>query len=168
MLSKTIKYTDFNDVKKEKTYFFNLTDAELTQLQFSTPGGLEKKLEDIIASEDMKEILSIFKEIILLSYGVKSEDGERFEKSEKLREEFSQTAAFSALYMELLDDEKAAEFINGIVPKDKRMSKAELDKNMADAAERVGIPQPEKEENTESVETVEAEVVDIPQNTENN
>ena len=66
MLRKTIKFTDFNGVEKEKVYCFNLTDAELTQLNFSVKGGLEKKLEDIIASQDMNEILSIFKEIILL------------------------------------------------------------------------------------------------------
>lgn len=170
MLRKTIKFTDFNGVEKEKVYCFNLTDAELTQLNFSVKGGLEKKLEDIIASQDMNEILSIFKEIILLSYGIPSEDGERFIKTDQLREEFSQTAAYSALYMDLLDDVKAAEFINGIVPKDKRMSKEEIDKNAEEVANKYGISKSESEVEQTSEETTEVEedkAVDLPTNNEN-
>lgn len=170
MLRKTIKFTDFNGVEKEKVYCFNLTDAELTQLNFSVKGGLEKKLEDIIASRDMNEILSIFKEIILLSYGIPSEDGERFIKTDQLREEFSQTAAYSDLYMELLDDDKAAEFINSIVPKDKRMSKEEIDKNAEEVANKYGISKSESEVEQTPEETTEVEedkVVDLPTNNEN-
>lgn len=164
MLKKTITYTDFNGNERTEDFFFNFTDAELTQYNFSFKGGIEKKLEDIIASENMQEILEIFKDLILLSYGVKSEDGKRFIKNDQLREEFSQTAAFSDLYMELLDDTKAAEFINGIVPSDKKMSKAELDKNMTEAAERLGVQKPEVVETTPEKAT-ETPVVDMPKPT---
>ena len=164
MLQKTITYTDFNGNERTEDFFFNFTDAELTQYNFSFKGGIEKKLEDIIASENMQEILEIFKDLILLSYGIKSEDGKRFIKNDQLREEFSQTAAFSELYMELLDDTKAAEFINGIVPSDKKMSQAELDKNMTEAAERLGVPKPEVVETTPEKAT-ETPVVDMPKPT---
>ena len=81
MLQKTITYTDFNGNERTEDFFFNFTDAELTQYNFSFKGGIEKKLEDIIASENMQEILEIFKDLILLSYGIKSEDGKRFIKN---------------------------------------------------------------------------------------
>lgn len=162
MLKKTITYTDFNGNERTEDFFFNFTDAELTQYNFSFKGGIEKKLEDIIASENMQEILEIFKDLILLSYGIKSEDGKRFIKNEQLREEFSQTAAYSTLYMELLDDTKAAEFINGIVPSDKKMTQSELDKNMSEAAERLGVTIPETEEKPEKIEAKPETVVDMP------
>lgn len=165
MLKKTITYTDFNGNERTEDFFFNFTDAELTEYNFSFKGGIEKKLEDIIASENMQEILEIFKDLILLSYGKKSEDGRRFIKNDELREEFSQTAAFSKLYMELLDDTKAAEFINGIVPSDKKMTQAEIDQNVATAAEKLGIQKPETTEVTPEKAT-ETPVVDMPKPTQ--
>ena len=59
----------------------------------------------------------MFKEIILASYGVRSEDGKRFMKSEKAKEEFESSEAFVELFMELATDEKAAaDFVNGLIP----------------------------------------------------
>ncbi len=49
-----------------------------------------------------------------MAYGQKSDDGKRFIKSEQLREEFSQTAAYSTLFMELaMDDNAAVIFLEG-------------------------------------------------------
>ena len=46
-------------------------------------------------------------------------DGRRFIKSAELSEAFSQTEAYSNLYMELITNaDAAAAFINGIVPED--------------------------------------------------
>ena len=156
MLQKTITYVDYNDTERTEDFFFNLTDVEIAEINFSVKGGIEKKLQDIIDSNDMKEILNIFKELILLSVGIKSEDGKRFIKNDQIREEFSQSPAYSKLYMELIsDDNKAADFINGIIPADKKMSKAELNKGMEEAAERLGVPTPEVKEEP-------PKVVDIP------
>ena len=63
-----------------------------------------------------------------MAYGIKSDDGKRFMKSDQLREEFSQTAAYDALFMELAtNDDAAATFIKGVVPKDflKEMEKVQ-------------------------------------------
>ena len=118
MLKKTIKYEDFDGNEREETFYFNLTEAELAEMELSEKGGLTKKLQLIVDTEDTPAIVKFFKEMLLLSFGKKSEDGRRFEKSEELRKEFSESMAFSKLFMELAtDDEKAAEFINAIVPK---------------------------------------------------
>lgn len=164
MIKQTIKYTDFNDVERTEDFFFNLTEAELVEYSVSVEGGIEKKLEDIINSNDIKEILKIFKELILLSYGKKSEDGRRFIKNDQLREEFSQTPAYSELYMSFInDDNKAADFVNGILPKSKQMTKEQMDKNMAEAAERLGVKKPEiSEAPTQIEEPKETPVVDMP------
>lgn len=117
MLKKTIAYVDYNGNERVEDFYFNLTKAEATEMELSVEGGLTKKLEYIVNSENNKEIIALFKEIILKAYGEKSQDGKRFIKSEELSEAFSQTEAFSELFMELaLDEKAAADFVNGILP----------------------------------------------------
>lgn len=117
MLAKTVTYMDYNGVERKETFYFNLTEAELTEMQMSEYGGLTNMLQKIIDSQDSKAIMREFKKLILLAYGVKSDDGKRFIKNDQVREEFSQTEAFSEIYMELLtDSDAAAAFVNGIVP----------------------------------------------------
>lgn len=117
MLAKTVTYTDYNGVERKETFYFNLTEAELTEMQMSEYGGLTNMLQKIIDSQDSKAIMREFKNLILAAYGVKSDDGKRFIKNDQVREEFSQTEAFSEIYMELLtDSDAAAAFVNGIVP----------------------------------------------------
>ena len=119
MLKKRIEYVDYDDNKRAEDFYFNLTKAEITELELSTEGGLQQMIEKIIDARDTPQIIKFFKEIILMSYGEKSADGRRFIKSKDLSEAFTQTPAYSELFMELATDEKAAsEFINGIIPKD--------------------------------------------------
>jgi len=118
MLRKTIKYTDFNGVERSEEFLFNLTKAELVEMEMSEKGGLEKTLERIIEENDSKKIVAIFKDLILKAYGEKSEDGKRFIKSDELTASFAQTDAYSELFMELATSTEAATaFVNGITPK---------------------------------------------------
>jgi hypothetical protein len=117
LLKKTITYKDFNDEEVSEDFYFHLSRAELVELEMSHRGGLSVSLERIIASEDNKSIISEFKNIILSSYGKRSDDNRRFIKNQELRDEFASTEAYSALFMELVTDADAAtEFINGIMP----------------------------------------------------
>ena len=133
MLKREITYENFNGAKETDTFYFNLTRTEIVELEVSYESGLEASIQRIIDSKDVKALITEFKRIVLLAYGVRSEDGKRFVKSDKLREEFSQTAAYDALFMELATDENAAVvFIKGILPADmsKELDKAELGKNV--------------------------------------
>lgn len=126
MLKKTITYTDYNGTERTEDFYFNLTKAEILEMELSTEGGLQQMIEKIIAAQDMPALSKYFKQIILMSYGEKSPDGKRFIKNEKLREEFSQTEAFSQLYVDLATDDKiAADFINGIIPQEAAAAAAE-------------------------------------------
>lgn len=119
MLKKTIAYIDYDGNEREEDFYFNLSKAELTELQLSTSGGLQKMIENIIKTKDIPRIIEIFKKIIIASYGVKSPDGRRFIKSQEITDEFTQTEAYSILFMELSTDaEKAADFISGVIPSD--------------------------------------------------
>lgn len=119
MLKKTITYRDFNDEEHTEDFYFNLTKAEILEMNLSTYGGLDKMIEKIIATQDTPKIIAMFKDLVLRSYGEKSDDGKRFIKTDEVREAFSQTQAYSDIFMELSTNEQAAiEFVNGIVPKD--------------------------------------------------
>lgn len=119
MLKREITFTDFNDKEVTETYYFNLSKAELLEMESEYDGGLSGLLQKIIDTGDAKSMVQHFKKIVLQSYGQKSPDGKRFIKSDQLREEFEQTPAYDVLFMELAsDDKKAAIFINGIMPKD--------------------------------------------------
>lgn len=119
MLKKTIKYTDYDGNEREEDFYFNLTKAECIKLQLSTDGGLEKMLREIIAKQDVPKIIPIFEQIVLGAYGEKSPDGKRFIKSKEISDAFSQTEAYSDLFLELMSDaDAAAAFVNGIIPKD--------------------------------------------------
>lgn len=118
MLKKTITYEDFNGETVTEDFYFNLTQAEVVELNYSVNGGLESYIKGITNARDYKDIIALFKEIIKLSYGVKSNDGKRFIKSEQITSDFLATNAYSTLFMELATDAEAgAAFVNGIAPK---------------------------------------------------
>ena len=117
MLKKTITYTDFDGNERTEDFYFNLTKAEVAEMEMSTEGGLTNMLDRIISTKDSKRLIATFKDIILKSYGEKSLDGKRFVKSQELRDAFEQTEAYSELFMELVESaEASAAFVNGIVP----------------------------------------------------
>lgn len=117
MLTKPITYTDYDGNSRTENFMFNLTKAELAELNLTTEGGLQTVIQKIIDSRDIPEITKWFKKIIMMSYGEKSPDGRRFIKSQELTDEFLQTEAYSELFVELITDENAAAaFINGVIP----------------------------------------------------
>ena len=117
MFKKTVTYTDYNDVKRTETFFFNLTKAEVLEMELGTVGGLSAMIQGVIDAKDTPALIKIFKDLVLKSYGEKSADGKRFIKSPELSEQFAQTEAYSDIFMELAtNDVAASEFVKGITP----------------------------------------------------
>lgn len=132
MLKKTMTYTDYNGVERTEDFYFNLTKAEVMEMEMSTTGGLAEMIKRIVAAQDAPAIIKIFKDLVLKAYGEKSADGKRFRKVDEngrpLYVEFAQTEAYSMLFMELATDaDAAAKFINGIVPADVAAEAAKID-----------------------------------------
>lgn len=118
MLKKTMTYVDYDGLERTEDFYFNLTRAEVAQMELSVNGGLKQFLENIIQLDDRPKIIEEFKKLITMSYGKKSPDGKRFVKNQELVDEFVQTEAFSDLFMELATDANvASEFVKGILPK---------------------------------------------------
>lgn len=119
MFKKTIKYIDFDGNERKEDFYFNLTKAELLEMQLSIEGGLKGHLERIIKTQSQPELIKMFKDIIMRAYGEKSPDGKRFMKSDEIRQNFECTEAYSELFMELAtDSDAAAEFVNALLPND--------------------------------------------------
>lgn len=119
MLKKTITYTDYNGVERTEDFHFNLTKAEIMEMEMGTAGGLAEMIQRIVKAQDAPAIIKVFKDLVLKAYGEKSADGKHFYKSEEIRNAFAQTEAYSQLFMELATDaDAAAKFVNGIIPAD--------------------------------------------------
>lgn len=118
MLKKKIKYTDYDGNEREEEFLFNLTKAEIIEMELGMAGGMQNFIQKIIDTRDIPELAGLWKKIILKAYGEKSADGKRFIKSEELSTAFTQTEAYSELYTELCTNTEAASaFMNAIIPK---------------------------------------------------
>lgn len=129
MFIKKITYKDFAGETRTEEYMFNMSKSDVVQWRYSVNGGIEEVFRRIIDKNDQTALMAMVKDLIRRSYGERSLDGKSFVKRKNgvdLIEEFEQTAAYDALFMELITNSKAAaEFLNGLMPPD---LVAELDK----------------------------------------
>lgn len=134
MIKKTITYTDYNGLERTESYYFNLSKAEVMEMELSADGGMAESIQKIVDAKDAPAIIRVFKDLVLKAYGVKSDDGRRFMKvksdGSRYADEFKETEAYSQIFMELATDAKAAaDFVNGIVPSDLAKKAEESQKN---------------------------------------
>lgn len=116
MITKKIKFEDWDGNPREETWCFHLTDSDIVDWELSESGGLSKLIEKISETQDVPKLKDLYREVILKSVGKKDADGRRFRRSEEIRQEFLETGAFDTLFMELLTVEGAgAAFVNGLV-----------------------------------------------------
>lgn len=123
MFKEVITYTDYNNVERTEPFYFNLTKAELMEMELGTTGGYAEMIQSIIDAKDAPSLMKICKDIIMKAYGEKSADGKRFIKIDKdgypLVNNFIQTEAYSILFTKFATDaDFAAKFVNGIMPRD--------------------------------------------------
>lgn len=132
MLKKTIIYNDYNDVERTEDFYFNLSKAEIMEMEMGTTGGLAEMINKIVQTQDAPAIIKVFKDLILKAYGERSADGKRFEKKNgALAEAFAETEAYSQLFMELATDaDAAARFVNGIIPRDMQQDVSNMQKQL--------------------------------------
>lgn len=118
MYVKPITYTDYDGVQHTDKFYFNISKAELIEMDASETGGLTKRLQEIVDANETADIFKRVKSIILKAYGRKSPDGKRFIKSPEMSQEFEQTEAYSELIMEFMQNPKSfEEFMRHTLPK---------------------------------------------------
>lgn len=116
MLAEKIKYVDLDGQELEETFYFNLSKAEMVELELIY-GGLEDYMNRLVQDRNTAELVKFYKAFILKAYGERGVDRKRFIKSQELRDKFEQTDAFSELFCKLtLDIDYAKRFLMGILP----------------------------------------------------
>lgn len=118
MLKKTITYVDYDGNERTEDHYFHLSQAEIIKW-LTTTGDytLDKVLMKLATEKNGKDIMQHFEDLIHLSYGRKSLDGRKMEKSDEIWNDFYQSEAYSTLFIELVTDaRKAADFVNKIIP----------------------------------------------------
>lgn len=123
MLTKEITYVDFNGTERTETLYFNLTQTELTEIDIESGGTLVERLNRMLRTQDAAGLAMFFRDLIIRSYGEKSDDGRYFEKGENyaLGKRFTRSNAFDKMFTELLSDptgDKIQAFMFGIIPPD--------------------------------------------------
>ena len=143
MFSREFEYTGYDGKPKKDTYWFNLTEAELYEIDLSSIHGFTGEMNKLLKEERTKEIVEAFKSIILNAVGVVSADGRKFLKSDEIREDFYRSKAYSQLFVELASSgEKLSEFLKGAIPEEIRQ-KMEADEQGEEApvnAEILDLP----------------------------
>ena len=119
MIKKTVTYKDLNGKERTEAFYFHYFESEIMDMEMSEEGGLAERIQRIIDAKDQASLLKVIKKFVIDAYGVKSDDGRRFNKSQEVKDAFVECPAYSKIYMELLtNDELAAEFVNKVVPED--------------------------------------------------
>lgn len=117
MITKTIDFIDFRGNDRQAELNFNLTAAELMELEvgFQREGGMNGVIETMGKTDDQQFILNAFKTIIQKSYGIRTND-DRFIKNTLEWETFQSSEAYSTFLMSLMSDpDEASAFMEAIV-----------------------------------------------------
>lgn len=116
MLKKHVKYQGFDGEIIEEDLYFNLTRMDAIELSARYESkDLAAYMDEIVNKKDIVSLYRVLKDIVLLAYGVKSEDGKRFIKNETVKKEFEESLAFAQLIEDLHETESAlSEFVTGI------------------------------------------------------
>lgn len=119
MLKLEETFKDFDGNERTGVFYFNLSKAELLEMETTHPGGWGKYLRRIVSAKDQKALTEEFKWLLLQTYGEKSDDGVHFMKSDEIRQRFECHAVFSELFTRFsLDENEAQKFINAVLPKE--------------------------------------------------
>lgn len=148
MIKEHIAYTDFNGNESNTDLYFNLTRLDAVKIirKFGTPKDFQTKIADIAKSGDALAMLDLIEYVIEMSYGVKSEDGQRFKKSQAIVDDFKASAAYEAFLEKLITkDGYLEDFFSRLVPEAKEaMSKIGSTSDQVEDSSTVELPKAEE------------------------
>jgi hypothetical protein len=136
MYKLTVTYENFNEEKVTKDLYFNLTTDEFVSL-YGQHKDVNEWIDELLKGGNTNDLLKMLRELIFKSYGIKSADGERFEKSADILKQFKESAAYEAVMVEMLENPKfGEEFISKVAPKSltKKVSKEQMEAIMNDTS----------------------------------
>ena len=135
MYKRIVKYTNLKDERKVEELYFYLSPKNLKKLdaKYQDQGGIRGLFQKMITKNDNRLILETIEDIILSSYGIVSEDGNRFIQNDTVRADFECSCAYEQLFDELTSTAEAfGEFLKKILPNEVQaeIAKAEKEGNV--------------------------------------
>lgn len=123
MLAREFIYKDYNGKERKETWYFHLTRADLLERELGNFGGMDELMKRLVREDKPKEIVAMFKELILSSVGKKTPDGSRFIRSQQIQDDFYSSEAYSQLFCEVvMDASKLREWLLATVDEDVRQA----------------------------------------------
>lgn len=119
MFTKEYTYPNFLGDEVTDKFRFNISEFEMLDLVRDDPDFSIARLSALVKEHDAAKMINIIRKLLVVSYGVLSEDGKHFRKSDEIATEFVQSAAYNAILNEFLtsDDPKIlTDFMYGIFP----------------------------------------------------
>lgn len=115
MIKKTVKYTNFDGVEKTRDVYFHLGKADMARIHANT--AFLEEMQAAAERKDTKVLLEKIEYMVRLSYGVRSEDGERFVKTKEVQDDFIHSALYEEFIIQLLtEDNGFPRFIKSVFP----------------------------------------------------
>lgn len=123
MFKKQIAYTDFNGTERKENFYFHMSLPEAARMEAKFNGmTVEEYATSLSEDKNTDRMIAFVEDIILSSYGKKSDDGKSFLKTPEIRTNFEYSQAYAELFEELITSpETARAFAEGISTKTKSM-----------------------------------------------
>ena len=119
MYRKKVTYKDYRGNERTEIFEFNLSDSEIMEMEADFAGSITETISKLSQKQEHSEIIKILKDIVLKAYGVISDDGRRFIKSDDVKMAFYQTEAYTKVFTELATNDQAAiKFFERIISND--------------------------------------------------
>ena len=122
MIKQILTFDDFEGNPVTEVHYFHLSKSDLIDMELASDneGGMAEQLTAIGKSGNGRQIMEAFKDIVSRAYGLRDEENpQKFLKSAEISSTFMHSLAFDALFSKLLTDSNfAAEFVNGVIPRD--------------------------------------------------
>lgn len=129
MFKKRISYVDFDGVDRQEDFYFHLSPPEVIRMEAKLGGvSIENYSRTLVDHQNSEKMITFIEDIVLTSYGRKSENGKSFMKGPAVREEFEYSQAYAELLVELLTNPESAEkFAAGVAIQTKDHKKSQVE-----------------------------------------
>ncbi len=134
MYTVKVNYTDVEGNNVEETLLFHMSSRDWIKAdeEKRSVGGYSEYIASYISGDDTSpaNVLIVLEDVIKRSYGVRSEDGKKFIRTQEVTDEFLNSLAYDAFLDDLLfRDGLSKDFIQSVLPKN-----VEIPEGMNDAS----------------------------------
>lgn len=116
MFGHPITYEDFNGNTVTKEFYFHLNKADMLGM-IGEADAMRALIEQATAAKDPKRVIDMYKKLLRAAAGIRSEDGQRFIKTEEAQSHLFDTPALDTLIFDLMTDPAfSVDFVNKLIP----------------------------------------------------